>query len=266
MEEEFYFQKVMQLVFRHMGLDCRHYKLAYLKRRMGIRMRATRRLTFEEYAQLLEQDPEEFAILLDRLTINVSHFFRDYNVFKQLSNLVVPRLRQKPPISIWSAGCANGEEPYTLSIMMQEAMPSYLPWEILATDVDPACLERAGRGVYKSQSLAEVPLNLKNRYFSGGEDQWHISPEIKKRVKFQLGDLTGSLPKGPFDLIICRNVLIYFVSELQERLYRNYYNILKPDGFLVLGKTETLLGDVRNLYQVVDLRERIFQKRPAEGA
>jgi len=261
MSEETSFQKVLQLVFHRMGLDCRHYKVAYLKRRMGIRMRYTRRNTYEEYARLLEQDPEEYNHLLDRLTINVSHFFRDYPVFKLLKSTVITELSKRPNIRIWSAGCANGEEPYTLAILCEEGIGNRASWEILATDVDPGCLERARHGIYKSQALVEVPLDLKTRYFSGGEDHWQIKPDLKKHIRFEINDLTGPAPQGAFDFIICRNVLIYFVTELQEKLYRNFHRLLKPGGDMVLGKTETLLGEVRELYEVIDLRERIYRKR-----
>jgi len=265
LQDERHFQNLCQLIFRQVGLDCKQYKVNYLKRRLAVRMRATQKKTYKEYQQLLENNPEEYEWLLDRLTINVSNFFRDPGVYAQMKKLLLPVWQKQATVRVWSAGCANGEEPYSLAIMLREGLPSFCYWEILATDIDPTVLERARIGKYKSETLKTIPPRVKMRYFEQEGEQWVVKPELKRRIKFKINDLTGDLPEGAFDLIVCRNVLIYFVSELQERLFRDFHSHLRPGGYLVLGKTETLVGDVRALYHMIDIRERIYQKKEIDS-
>ena len=263
--DERHFGDLCQLIFKQVGLDCKQYKVNYLKRRLAVRMRATKKGTYQEYEELLKDKPEEFKWLLDRLTINVSNFYRDPMVYEQMEKLLLPGWRKQRKLRIWSAGCANGEEPYSVAMMLQKGLATLCDWEILATDIDPAVLESARLGKYDKESLKTLPTELKDRYFKFYDERWAIKNELKKRIDFQIQDLTGPLPNGAFDLIICRNVLIYFIPELQERLFRDFYQRLRPDGYLVLGKTETLLGEVRKLYHMLDVRERIYKKKAADS-
>jgi chemotaxis protein methyltransferase CheR len=259
--EERYFDDLCHLIYKQVGLDCKQYKVNYLKRRLAVRMRATKKKTYQEYEELLRDNKEEYEWLLDRLTINVSNFFRDPVVYDQMKKMFLPGWRKQREVRVWSAGCANGEEPYSISIILREGLPSTCQWEILATDIDPTVLESAKQGKYKSEALKTLPPLLRGRYFESRDDRWMIKEEMKKRIRFKIHDLTGPMPEGGFDLIICRNVLIYFVSELQDRLFKGFHKLLRPGGYLVLGKTETLLGDVRKLYHMLDVRERIYQKK-----
>ena len=259
-ESQHQFEALLQMVQKEKGLDCRQYKISYLKRRIKVRMRATQQTTYQAYRKLLEQDMEEYDRLLDRLTINVSQFYRDPSVYQQIKQLVLPAWHQCSGVSIWSAGCANGEEPYSLAMLLREELPNFCRARVLATDIDPACLEQARMGVYKAPALKTLPLGFKLRYFRQQNDTWMIKPELQRRIDFQRHDLTGKLPDGPFDMVICRNVLIYFVRALQERLFKEFHRRLAPGGFLILGKTETLLGEMRDKYQTLDIRERIYQR------
>lgn len=265
LQNEQHFQELCQLILRRVGLDCRQYKVNYLKRRLAVRMRATKLDTYEAYRQLLETDRDEYDRLLDRLTINVSNFFRDPAVYEQMKNIVLPEMGKQKSIRIWSAGCANGEEPYSLAITMKERLDPSCHWDILATDIDPTVLARAGKGHYREETVKTIPVFLQKKYFEKKDEKWEISQSIKDHVRFQQHDLTGPMPKGRFDMIVCRNVLIYFVAGLQERLFKNFHDLLRPNGFLVLGKTETLLGDMRQLYLIRDIRERIYQKKESES-
>jgi chemotaxis protein methyltransferase CheR len=264
-EDDRQLEQLIQLVYKRGGLDCQYYKTNYLKRRLAIRMRATGAKTFREYNIILRVDPEEYHHLLDRLTIHVSHFFRDAVMYKALSNTVVPELKKRNHIRIWSAGCANGEEPYSLAMLFYENKVRGKIVSILATDIDQACLSRAREGVYKESSLVEVAPEWRQRFFNHQGDQWVVSNELKEVVAFQPNDLTGALPAGPFDLIVCRNVMIYFTSQLQMQLLNQFYTLLSPGGYLVLGKTEVLLNECRDLYKIIDLSERIYQRRETEA-
>jgi len=231
---------------------------------LAVRMRAMGIKTLSEYNNLLRQDPEEFERLLDRLTINVSHFFRDPATYKSVAQRVVPQLNGKSRIRIWSAGCANGEEPYSLAMLFKENLPSTAKIHILATDIDPTCLARAQAGSYKSHLLADVPFSMRRKYLKEEGDVYTVTPEVKSLIEFRKHDLTGPMPEGLFEVIVCRNVVIYFTRELQEHLFTEFHRLLAPDGFLILGKTEVLLADCRYLYQIIDVGERVYRKREVE--
>ncbi len=263
--DRFHFERLIQMIRNEIGLDCSHYKPGYLRRRVAVRMRATQSSTYREYEKILAARREEYGLLLDRLTINVSHFFRDNMVFEEMKKTVLPQLAQKSSVRVWSAGCANGEEPYSLAMLFDKEFPKHKYWEILATDLDPNCLVRAKEGRYKLQALAETPLAYKTRYFRQDGEFWDVDPKLKKKVKFRVIDLTSTMPDDRIDMILCRNVMIYFMPVLQDRLYESFYKILKPDGFLVLGKTETMLGDQRLKFEAINGRERIYQAKAAKS-
>lgn len=258
-DEDRQFERLKDTIQQHGGLDCRCYKINYLKRRLAVRMRATGLTTYGEYNDLLRRDPKEYDILLDRLTINVSHFFRDLDTFKAVERQVLPELAKRRQIRIWSAGCANGEEPYTLAMLAEECLTVNRRYTILATDIDMGCLMNAQAGVYKETAMQEIPFSYRQKYFENRGESWAVVPKLKTNVSFTRLDLTGRLLPGPYDLIVCRNVMIYFNRQLQERLLKEFHQLLSPDGFLVLGKTEVLLAECRSMFRAVNLHERIYQ-------
>ena len=258
-DEERQFELLKNQIQKHGGLDCHCYKENYLKRRLAVRMRATGLETYRRYLELLQSDAEEYGRLLDRLTINVSHFFRDPDTYQAINRSVLPVLEQRKQVRVWSAGCANGEEPYSLAMLINERIPLGRQAQILATDIDTVCLANAQTGVYKDTSIQEVPFLLRQKYLEHSSAGWAVAPEIKKGVTFTKLDLTGKMPVGPFDLIVCRNVMIYFNRQLQERLLREFHRLLHPDGFLVLGKTEVLLAECRVLFKTINVIERVYQ-------
>jgi len=195
------------------------------------------------------------------LTINVTAFFRDPGVYTLIKRKVLSQWQQQSRIRIWSAGCAHGQEPYSLAILLNEELPPLCHWSILATDIDPTVLEHARSGRYSADSIQPVQSDLRLQYFDFVGEERVVKPGIKRRIEFRQHDLTGKLPDERFDMIVCRNVLIYFISGLQERLFNGFHARLNPGGFLVLGKTETLLGDMRCWFDVIDIRERIYQRR-----
>jgi len=149
-------------------------------------------------------------------------------------------------------------------MLINERIPLGRQVQILATDIDTVCLANAQAGVYKDTSIQEVPLLLRQKYLEHGPAGWAVTPKIKNSVTFMRLDLTGKMPLGSFDLIVCRNVMIYFNRQLQERLLREFHRLLYPDGFLVLGKTEVLLAECRVLFKPLNSIERVYQYQTTE--
>jgi chemotaxis protein methyltransferase CheR len=255
------FERILQWLKQRAGLDCQFYKTNYLKRRLAIRLRATGSINYTEYYEVLRREPEEYKLLLDRLTIHVSHFFRDAAVYRFIERSVLPVLKKRDHVRVWSAGCANGEEPYSLAMLFYPIKAAGKSVTVLGTDIDQACLTRAREGLYKEISLQEVTPEMRQRFFQEAGDRWQVNSALKEMVTFESNDLTGSLPAGPFDLILCRNVMIYFTSPLQAQLMNRFYDLLRLGGYLVLGKTEVLLSEYRSCFRSVDLEERIYQRR-----
>ncbi|MFI5230289.1 MAG: CheR family methyltransferase [Gemmatimonadales bacterium] len=250
------------------GFGCASYKEKCLRRRIAVRMRARGVHTYEDYARILDADAVEYDQLLDALTINVTKLFRNWDVYAALSSRVVPALwhSDTPAIRVWSAGCASGEEPYSLAILFHRhaATSGMLPQigrvRVLGTDIDRASLAAAARGEFEAADFAETPDDLRQRYFTAAPP-YTVAAGIRSMVRFERRDLLADPePAGPFEMIVCRNALIYFDRDTQERLFDRFHRALAPNGVLVLGKVETLLGEARSKFSPIDARERIFSR------
>jgi len=219
---------------------------------------------------ILDKNPDEYDKLLDSLTINVTEFFRNPGTFDFLYENILPeliaekRFESLKTIRIWSAGCAAGEEPYSLAILLKELLGAKINSyniKIWGTDIDDASLERARNGVYQTSGMDNLPPNLLSKYFSqGSSGEYILKEEIKKMVDFRKSDLISEMGPTNLDMILCRNVVIYFSRKLQERLFLDFLSCLRAGGYLVLGKVETLVGKAVNLFERVNNRERIFRK------
>jgi chemotaxis protein methyltransferase CheR len=256
-------------IFKDTSLDCNQYKDKYLKRRINVRMNVRKIETYNEYMQLLKSDPYEYDNLLNDITINVTQFFRDKEVFEMIFEEILPYLiylkvkNERRLIRIWSAGCASGEEAYSLAIFMHDLLGEEFHNFIVnihGTDIDDESLNAAKIGKYLPRQLENVPTVYLYRYFTFDGETYEISHELRDMVKFKKQDLFSESKNSHYDLIICRNVIIYFTKEMQEKLFHNFFNGLNQDGYLVIGKTETILGDSMNLFEPVNLKERIYQK------
>jgi chemotaxis protein methyltransferase CheR len=259
----------MDKITRERGFQCSSYKDKCLRRRIAVRMRAMKALGYDEYASILDADPREYEKLIRALTINVTKFFRNWETYEAMEQRVIPELfeRSERDLRIWSAGCSTGEEPYSVAILMHKhaarmnLRARLETTSILATDIDAHCLGEAERAFYGEAALGETPATLRERYFPEVAGLWTVLPEVKKLVTFARCDvLQTPAAEGEYHLIVCRNVVIYFEREAQEKLFHDLHRALAPGGFLVLGKVETLLGDVRSLFTPVNARERIFRK------
>ena len=254
-------------ISRERGFGCASYKEKCLRRRIAVRMRARGVHTYLDYSRVLDADRAEYDRLLDALTINVTKLFRNWDTYAAMAERVVPALWSlETPLSVWSAGCSSGEEPYSIAALFHRhaegigalrVLPDRV--RVLGSDIDARCLEAAARGAFEEGDFADTPAELRQRYFDP-QPPFTVIPEVKRLVRFERRDLLAQdPPPGPHHLIVCRNVLIYFDRATQERLFERFHRALAPGGFLVLGKVETLLGTARTRFTPVDARERIFR-------
>jgi chemotaxis protein methyltransferase CheR len=260
------FDIIGQVLKAHSGFSLEGYKDKCVKRRINIRVRATQSPSPEAYGALLTRNSAELDHLLRVLTIHVSHFFRNPSTFEKLSRETIPQLiegrRGLRGIRLLSAGCAGGEEPYSLALIMQERFPGSVAAghiSIRATDVDAATLEAARGGLYHPDRLAEVAPARLARWFTPEGERYRLSQEIRNLVQFSQADLNDPATVEECDLILCRNVLIYFERGRQEAILNGFADSLKSGGILVLGKSETLFGSARRRFRTVCPVERIYQ-------
>jgi chemotaxis protein methyltransferase CheR len=259
------FTTLSDKITRERGFGCASYKEKCVRRRIAVRMRAKGVHTFEEYASVLDRDAHEYELLLDALTINVTKFFRNPETFAAIDREVVPALftHAEPQVRIWSAGCASGEEPYSLAILMHRyaiAQGRRLERiQVLGTDLDRASLVAAEHATYLEPTLADTPPDIRQSYFSM-TPPYRIHADVRARVQFRRHDLLREPFPEPQHLICCRNVIIYFDRATQEALFERFAEAILPGGFLVLGRVESLFGPARALFTPVDGRERLFRR------
>ncbi|MBC7229848.1 MAG: protein-glutamate O-methyltransferase CheR [Actinobacteria bacterium] len=253
-----------------LGLNFRQYKPNYLKRRIGVRMRATGCSDYLQYRQYLRQHPGEARRLINDLTINVTEFFRDGDVYEAIRRAVIPDILDYKrrggmwSLRAWSAGCATGEEPYSLAILILEALAregGRTRWaaRVTATDLDDKALERAKAARYEEVNL--LPGLELDDYFMPVEGGYAVRDEVRRLVRFLLLDLAKPPPLRHLDLILCRNVLIYFERDRQSEIMEIFHRSLRPGGFLVLGKSEAIVGAAQSGFAPFRRRERIYRKR-----
>lgn len=259
------FQAIGRILKARYGFALESYKDKCVKRRINIRVRATRLSCAEAYAELLAETPLEQEHLLKVLTIHVSHFFRNPSTFRKLADEVLPELfllRPDGELVLWSVGCASGEEPYSLALILKERFARELtrqPVRIVATDVDQTILTTAEQGLYAPERMMEVSDRTRARWFAPEGERYRLSPEIRQMVAFQQGDLNLGDCSVASDLILCRNVLIYFERKRQEEILLFFARALRPGGILVLGKAETMVGEARRHFRTLCPVERIYR-------
>lgn len=265
------FRLLLKRIKDKTGIDLSQYKENYINRRLSSRMKLFNVTTYKEYMAILESSPGEYDKVIDAFTINVSEFFRDKDVYKVIKDTVVPAIVNEKKksgrrnIRVWSAACACGEEVYSLSMLLNDALGNdYNNFSVrmYATDIDEACMKRAREGQYDPTSLKNVDKKFLDKYTcQSPNNRISVNEEIKRNVIFKNFDLIKGTKFGSFfDLILCRNVMIYFSDEQKARLLSEFYNCLSPGGYLVIGKTETLVGDSRKLYTPINSMERVYRK------
>ena len=265
-------EKLMRKIAEHSGLDLTSYRRPYLERRLAARMRVLGLITYRQYAECLESDPDEHARFIQTLTINVTDFFRDEAMWTALRTKVIPTIIDEKlrhhghTIRIWSAGCATGEEPYSLAMAFLECLgddAGKFSLSITGTDIDPDALAVASAGLYAPNTLTAVPADYRERYFvSKPEDGpgMRVRPEVRRLVRFNAFSLFDSSPMKLVDLVMCRNVFIYFNRDEQAKALDKFWKSMSRGGFLVLGRTEKLSVVAAEQLEQIDSRERIYRK------
>lgn len=262
--DEYGFQLLREKIKKDINFNAPCYEEKHLKRRLAVRMKALNISSYREYLGFLSRQREEYSRLLRALTINVTEFFRDPSTFKAIQNEVLPRIiASRRRIRIWSSGCSDGKEPYSIAILLLEALGGALSRFnpiIYASDIDDEMLAKAEMGEYKEAEMKGLPQDYLQKYFQRTNTGYRVTDRVKRLVKFEHRDLISD-PKHRFlDLILCRNVVIYFAREVKEKVYMDFYDSLNPGGFLVLGRAETLLGEAREKFRLFNNIERIYVK------
>lgn len=224
------------------GIDLNLYKANQMQRRITNLMTRYGAKSYVEFFGKIENDKKMFSDFVEYLTINVTEFFRTPEKFSELEAKVIPELLTKSSrLNIWSAGCSIGAEPYSLAMILKEMTPA-TKHRILASDLDVEILAKAKKGAYTDNELKSISKSRKTNYFTTEDGKYVVAPDIKSRIEFKQHNLLLDRFETGFDLILCRNVVIYFTEEAKDQLYRHFFTALKPGGILFVGGTEAILN------------------------
>lgn len=250
------------------GIDLNHYKTKQVQRRLSSYLLRSQYDSWPGFFRALRDDPHALTEFKNYLTIVVSSFFRDPQKYEYLQQTILPALlHDRPALKIWSAGASRGQEPYSLAILLTEArgQASLAKGDhtILATDINPAALAigRAG-GPYSEDDLANVAPALRRRYFRAEGEVYYVDG-LREYVQFRRHNLLTEPPDGNFDLIVCRNVVIYFTASVKEELYRRFYDVLRPGGILFVGGTEVISNAAAIGFETAGIS--FYRKRNVRG-
>lgn len=242
----------VQAIKRQTGIDLGLYKEKQMKRRLTSLRDKRGFQTFADYFRAVKRDEQLLHELLDRMTINVSEFFRNPSRWERLrTNLLPDLIEHQRKVNVWSAACSTGEEPYSLAILLHE----FLDWNqirILATDLDETVLHKAEQGIYHERSLKEVTPQQKTTYFNKNNEFYQVSNELKQVITFKKHNLLADDYSGQYDLICCRNVLIYFTDEAKTFIYKQFAKHLREGGILFVGSTEQIFQPEKYGFEAID--------------
>ena len=266
-----------ELLRRHCGLHFGPDARYLLEKRLARRLRALELKSFAAYHYRVRSAPahdEELANLIDELTTNETYFFRERSQLRALIGEIFSELQEerrgarRGPITVWSAGCSSGEEPFSIVILAMEAgMTPGRDLHVYASDISRRMLRRARKGLYREASFRETEPTLRLKYFSEKDGLWRISDEVKKHVDFihlNLLDRTKIALLGAMDVILCRNVIIYFDSDTKREVIQTFYEKVRPGGHLLLGHSESLIN-LSNQFELRHLRSDLVYRRPLPG-
>jgi len=256
------------------GFDFSGYRTSMLERRIQKRIFASKCNGADEYFEYLKQHDDELNQLINVFTINVSRFFRNSLAFETINKTIIPQLfsdkTETNDVRIWSAGCSFGEEPYSMAILLREFLNKEeleTSVNIFATDIDTNAIQRATKGIYNYDHIKNVKYGLHKKYFTKEDRIYSLHPEIKRMVRFSFYDLLDkklSVPPdsifGGFDIVFCRNVLIYFTLEYQKIIFNKLYNSLNKDGYLILGEAEVPVEGFQHKFHKENSCCKIYRK------
>lgn len=260
------FDRLTAYVEDNLGFATSHYNDSYLQRRFSSRMRRTDAGDYGEYLSTLRENPDEQEQLLDTLSINVTGFFRNPDVWEGVRSVLRSLSEDCDRIHAWSAACADGREPYSLAMLgLDDPRTAGDDLSVLATDINQAVLDTANEGIYESTRTVDVGEQLQflsnyHRYVDQSGERFAIRDPVKEMVAFERHDLINDDPKSGFDLVMCRNLFIYIDNEYKQSILQTIADSLRPGGYLVIGKAETIPPDLKTEFTILDGRMRIYQR------
>lgn len=275
--EELFFNKILNHVLLATGLDCREYNESYIKRRINARIMAYDLVAndFYSYLRILQKDVEETRKLFNALTINVTKFFRDINLWAFLKKEVIPKIisekekAKNKTVHIWSCGCSSGEEPYSIAMLFNAlTKDTGLKYKIIASDIDEPSLEKAKIGIYDPYTLTNVPKDYLLKYFrkinnsNTGGKMYEFDASLKSYVTFIRHNFFREEPPGnSFDMIFCRNVIIYFTPQSKDKLVSLFHSVLSEHGWLIIGESEILFTKhMKYRFYMSNEQERVYRR------
>ena len=268
------FQKFREFFYRKTGIQFEPSKRYFVDKRLLERMQATDNSTFRSYFTMIrfQASGDELQVLTNLMTVNETYFFREEYQFQCLVNSILPQLvehkRDNQPIRIWVLPSSTGEEPYSIAIYLLEKWPGihHYDVEIIASDIDTHVLEQAKRGLYSDRAVAQMPVAYVRKYFRHTRDGYQLSSDLRSAVEFtrvNLSEPADTRPYRNFDIVFCRNLLIYFDDLSRKRAAETFYDALKPGGFILLGHSESM-SRISSLYKVVKFPEAFVYQKPME--
>ncbi|KXB06997.1 hypothetical protein AKJ51_02340 [candidate division MSBL1 archaeon SCGC-AAA382A20] len=266
--EDRHLEDLKKIIFEEGGFDPSPYSKKFLKRKIRNRMRKHDIDSFRKYANFLEESPSECSILIDAISIPVTEFFRDREVWDDFEDIVLEELisdkkdKGQKLVRVWSAGCASGEETYSIIMSIKEFLGSNfdeLNVRVYGTDIDDEALSKARKGVYTEEEVENVPKKFLKKYFEPDDGKYRVKKTLKRNLKFKKHNLIDGPEFNNFDVIFCRNMVIYFSKDSHQIVHNRLYESLNDSGFLIIGKTEILHGKAREKLKRVT-KNRIYKK------
>jgi chemotaxis protein methyltransferase CheR len=260
------FAPLKRFIEHTLTIHCSNYKEDYIKRRLLSRMRSTNSASYEDYLTYLKANPPELENLRNALTINVTEFFRDNDVYDSMKKEILPALfKERKRLRIWCAGCSTGEEPYSLAMILADLMAQNpgISAQVFATDIDKIVLAKAQEGIYTPKAMVKLSEAQIHRHFTRlPEGNYQVKPNLQELIRFRPHDLMSGVPVSRWlDLVICRNVTIYFNEKQKDDLVKVFHGALVSDGFYIMGKTEYLGRQVEDLFAAHNSLQKIYQKK-----
>ncbi|MCG7867739.1 MAG: EAL domain-containing protein [Candidatus Thiodiazotropha taylori] len=264
------YEKILDLTHRTSAIDLTNYRVSTILRRIHRRMAIRQVESMARYLEIMQADSDEVSAFIRDAFISVTGFFRDAHAFSALEKLIrqrVERAAEQSSIRIWVPGCATGEEAYSIALLLQEAIQDIgrsLSYRVFATDIAPKAINKARQGLYRTEDIEGVPPVYLEKYFTQTHETYQIDRVLREHCVFSVHDVTRDPPFSRMDLISCRNLLIYFDSTLQERVLERFHYALRPEGYLILGKSETVHTAVP-LFKPHLEQERLYQRQEYPG-
>ncbi|WP_408959144.1 CheR family methyltransferase [Natrinema sp. 74] len=264
------FSDLLAFVEDELSFATSHYNDSYLDRRVSSRMRRTQNESYESYLATLRSDSDEQEALLEALSINVTGFFRNPDVWSGLRAVLRRLTATTEPVRVWSAACADGREPYSLAMLARDDPEiDGASVYVLGTDISEPALETARNGIYEESRTIDLDEQLSflddyHRYVDVDGRTYRVRDNVRRNVRFQRHDLINDAPKSGFDLVVCRNLFIYIDNAYKESMLETIARSLRPAGYLVIGKAETIPPNLKSAFAVRDARLRIYQREMTE--